>query len=204
MTADLKPTASLAQRALDHLMFPVNMWLSEETSQKLGLTPIDHERVRAALPFCRGRLLDVGCGNNLLVRTYGRGFGVDIHDYPQMAARCDSPLLPFKCGTFDTVALLACLNHMTRRRETLQECRRVLRSGGRIIITMIPAWIGFFSHPIRKRHDPDQLERGISHEEDLGMSSSEVRALLEGSGMRLLLHKRFLWRLNHLYLAEKV
>jgi SAM-dependent methyltransferase len=203
MTADLKPTPSLAQRAVDHLMFPVNVWLSEETSQKLGLTPIDHERVLAALPHCRGRLLDIGCGNNLLVRTYGCGFGVDIHNYPQMAARCDSPLLPFRHESFDTVALLACLNHMTRRRETLRECRRVLRRGGRLIITMIPAWIGFFSHPIRKRHDPDQLERGISHEEDLGMSSSEVRGLLAENGFSLLLHSRFMWRLNHLYLAEK-
>ncbi len=203
MTTDFKPTASFAQRAKDYLLFPVNIWLSEETSQKLGLTPIDHERVRAALPCCRGRLLDIGCGNNLLARTYGNGFGVDVYVYPRIAARCDSSLLPFKSETFDTVALLACLNHMVRRREALQECRRVLRRGGRIIITMIPAWIGFFSHPIRRRHDPDQLERGISHEEDLGMSSAEVSALLEENGMRLVRHNRFMWGLNHLYIAEK-
>lgn len=204
MILRFKPKASFVQRLMDHLLFPVNIWLSEAASQKLCLTPLDHERVRAGLPYCRGRLLDVGCGNNLLVRTYGNGFGVDIHHYPEMAARCDSSLLPFKSEAFDSVAMLACLNHMVRKREALQECRRVLRKNGRIIITMIPAWIGFISHPIRKRHDPDQLERGIAGEEDLGMSSAKVRGLLELNGMRMVLHRRFMWGLNHLYIGEKV
>ncbi len=191
------------QRLMDHLLFPINIWLSDSTARKLGLTPLDHERVRAALPCCRGRLLDVACGNNLLVRTHGNGFGVDLQPYPEIAARCDSSRLPFKDGSFDSVALLACLNHIVRRIETLRECGRVLRPGGRIIITMIPAWIGFFSHPIRKRHDPDQLDRGISSEEDLGMSTADVRKLLEESGMRMTVHRRFMWGLNHLYVAEK-
>jgi len=197
------PAVSHRQRVLDHLLFPVNMWMSESASRRLGLTPLDHERIRAALPCCRGRLLDVGCGNNLLVRAYGNGIGIDIHPYREIAVRCDSSLLPFKCDSFDSVALLACLNHMVRRREALEECRRVLRRGGRVIITMIPAWVGFFSHPIRKRHDPDQLDRGIAEEESLGMSNSEVRALLEQCGMRLMVHRRFMWGLNNLYVAEK-
>jgi SAM-dependent methyltransferase len=179
------------------------MWLSEETSFNLGLTPIDHERVRMALRYCRGRLLDIACGNNLLVRTYGDGFGVDFHPWPEADARCESSRLPFKNSTFDSVALLACLNHITRRKETLDECHRVLRGSGVLVLTMIPLWIGFFSHPIRKRHDPDQLDRGLSHEEDLGMSTAAVRKLLESSGFRLTARERFLWGLNNLYLAEK-
>ena len=37
-------------------------------------------RIRAVLPRVRGRLLDIGCGTNELVRRYGNGVGVDrIH-----------------------------------------------------------------------------------------------------------------------------
>ncbi len=201
--APLKTGLSPWQRLADHLAFPVNMWLSEKTSARLGLTPIDHERVHAALPHCRGRLLDIGCGNNLLVRSHGNGIGVDVHAYAEAAVRCDGSSLPFRAESFDSVALLACLNHITRREETLGECRRVLRPGGRVLVTMIPRWVGAFSHRIRKRHDPDQLERGIAHDEDLGLPDRSVRRLLEGAGLRLVLQRRFMWGLNVLYVAEK-
>jgi len=203
MRVSLQPRVSWRQRLADHLLFPINIWLSEETSSRLGLTPIDHERVRMALRYCRGKLLDIGCGNNLLVRTYGNGFGVDVHSYPEADARCDSARLPFRNSTFDAVTLLACLNHIIRRKATLDECYRVLRERGTLIVTMIPPWVGFCSHPIRKRHDPDQLERGISHEENWGMSTAAVRRLLEDSGFRLAAHERFMWGLNNLYLGVK-
>ena len=203
MRVQLKRESSLWQRFVDHLAFPVNMWLSVEASDRLGLTPIDHERVRAALPFCRGRLLDIGCGDNLLVRSYGNGVGVDVHPYADAAARCDSSSLPFHTGSFDSAALLACLNHITRRKETLAECRRVLRPGGRLLVTIIPRWVGVVSHRIRRRHDPDQLERGIGHDEELGLSDRAVRELLDRAHFKLVLHRRFMWRLNSLYVAEK-
>jgi SAM-dependent methyltransferase len=203
MNARFKAEASAWQRVADYLCFPLNMWLSESASQRLGLTPLDHERVRMALPYCRGRLLDVGCGNNLLVRTYGPGIGADIHRYPETDLLCEGSLLSFRSETFDTVSLLACLNHIVKKSETMSECHRVLRSGGTLLLTMIPRWVGFFSHPIRKRHDPDQTERGIGEEEDLGLSTSEVCRLLEAAGFRLRVHRRFMWGLNNLYVAGK-
>ena len=120
------------QRVADHLFFPLNMWLSAERSSGLGLTPIDHERIREALPFVRGRLLDVACGDNLLVREHGTGVGLDVHPYPEADVCGESSSLPFASGSFDSVAMLACLNHITRRHETLTECRRVLKPEGSI------------------------------------------------------------------------
>jgi SAM-dependent methyltransferase len=203
MTAAFKSKASGWQRIADHLLFPVNMWLGEEQSTRLGLTPIDHERIRIALRYCKGKLLDVGCGDNLLVRTYGDGIGVDIHSYPEIGVRCTSDCLPFKSNVFDSLALLACLNHITRRSETLDECHRVLKDDGRLLVTMISPWVGYFSHKIRKRHDPDQIERGMGPEEDWGLSRVVLEALLAGSGFRITLRRRFMWGLNRFYLAEK-
>jgi hypothetical protein len=68
---------------------------------------------------------------------------------------------------------------------------------------MIPNWVGLFSHKIRERHDPDQLERGIAHGEDAGLSSREIRSLLEDSGFRITVHRRFMWGLNNLYVGER-
>ncbi len=204
MPAPFRPKVSRWQNAADHFFFPLNMWLGEETSARLGLTPIDHERVRMALPHCRGRLLDIACGNNLLVRAHGSGFGVDIHPYPEADALCDGAYLPFKAGTFDTVAMLACLNHIVHRRETLAECRRVLRGDGSLVLTMIPRWIGFFSHPIRRRHDPDQLDRGMAHEEDWGLSTRAIATLLEEAGFAPLFRRRFMWGLNCVFVARRV
>ena len=203
----MRPPPALArsgwQRVYDHLLFPLNMWLGDEASARLGLLPIDDERLRAALPVCRGRLLDVGCGLNKLVRAYGDGFGLDVHPYPSIDVRGASSRLPFTDAAFDTVALLACLNHVTERRETLAECRRVLRGGGRLLVSMIPRWVGTISHPIRRRHDPDQLERGMGEEEEPGLSSRCVKELLTEAGFALERHERFMWGLNNLYVARK-
>jgi len=204
MKAGFQRKASVWQRAADHLLFPINMWLGEETSHRLGLTPIDHERIQAALPRCRGRLLDVGCGNNLLVRAYGYGVGADIHPYPEVDVRCHSADLPFASSSFDTVALLACLNHVARRAETLRECRRVLRENGLLLITMIHPWIGCLSHRIRRRHDPDQLERGMGSDEAWGLTAGEIQRLLQINGFRLIKRRRFMWHLNTLYVAVGV
>ncbi len=202
MAALFRPSAGRMQRIVDHLLLPLNIWLGEETSSRLGLTPIDHERVRAALPYCRGMLLDVGCGNNLLVRTHGRGIGADVHPYVEANMRCEATALPFRDASFDTVALLACLNHMTRRGAALAECRRVLRNGGHVVLTMIPRWVGRISHPIRKPHDPDQLDRGMSVDEDPGLSNREVRRLLKEAGFRIVEYRRFMWGLNAVFVAE--
>ena len=78
------------QRVLDHLLFPLNMWLGEEASGKLRLTPIDHERIRATLPHCAGHLLDLGCGSNRLMEQYGQGIGADLVPYDGIHVQCDS------------------------------------------------------------------------------------------------------------------
>ena len=99
--------------------------------------------------------------------------------------------------------MLACLNHITRRRETLDECHRVLRREGRVLVTMIPRWVGFISHRIRERHDPDQQIRGISHDEDWGLSTRRIKLLLEDSGFEIISQRRFMWGLNSIYVARK-
>jgi SAM-dependent methyltransferase len=197
------------QTIKDRMCFPLLAFLSSEHARALSLTPIDEERVAIALGRCRGLLLDIGCGTNELARGYrsrrGTAIGVDVYPWPGADVVCDTTRLPFLDGHFDTVVMLACLNHVPRskRSQVLQEARRVLRDEGQLLITMINPVIGFVVHAIRRRYDLDQLERGIGEEEAKGLWDKEVKELLGESRLRLAETIPFVFGLNRLYIAEK-
>jgi SAM-dependent methyltransferase len=165
--------------------------------------------VATALGRCRGLLLDIGCGTNELARGYrsrqGSAIGVDVHPWPGADVVCDTTRLPFPDRHFDTVVMLACLNHVPRskRSQVLQEARRVLKDEGHLLSTMINPVVGFVVHAIRRRYDLDQLERGIGEEEAKGLWEKEVKELLAESRLRLAETIPFVFGLNRLYIAEK-
>ena len=197
------------QTIKDRLCFPLLAFLSSEQARALGLTPIDEERVTMALRHCRGMLLDIGCGTNDLARAYrarqGSAIGVDVHPWPGADVVCDTTRLPFPDRHFDTVVMLACLNHVPRskRSKVLQEASRVLKDDGQLLITMINPVVGVVVHAIRRRYDPDQLERGMGEEEEKGLWDKEVKELLAKAHLRLTETIPFVFGLNRLYVAEK-
>jgi SAM-dependent methyltransferase len=162
-------------------------------------------RTRVVLPHIRGRLLDIGCGLNELVRTYtGDGVGVDVYQWGEVDLVVeDTADLPFGDGEFDTVAIVAALNHIPNREDALVEACRVLRPGGRIIVTMIAPPVGRMWHLARKPWDADQMERGMKPGEVPGLSRGEVHRLLEQAGFRIKTEERFMLGLNLLTIATK-
>jgi SAM-dependent methyltransferase len=197
------------QKIKDRLCFPLLIFLPSDNARSLSLTPIDEERVAMALGCCRGLLLDIGCGTNEMIRHYrarqGMAIGVDVYPWPGADVVCDTTQLPFPDARFDTVSMLACLNHIpiSKRNQVLQEARRVLKDKGQLLITMINPVVGFFAHKIRHRHDLDQLERGMAEEEDNGLWGKEVKKLLTGNGFRIIQTVPFVFGLNCLYMAQK-
>jgi SAM-dependent methyltransferase len=179
--------------------------MSPDTARRWGLTPLDDERTLACIRYARGRLLDIGCGPNEVVRRYEYGVGVDVHRWPEIDLLCDTTQLPFRGGTFDTVTMAASLNHIPReaRADVLAEAHRVLRPDGQLLVTMIDPVIGKVTHRLREGVDPDQLERGIHHDEDLGLWSSDVRELLANASFRVTWRRRFVFGLNNIYRAVK-
>src|SRR5580765_5653240 len=95
----LRRPKSLARHVYDFVGAPVRMAiLPDELSERIGLTSLRAERMAAVLPELKGRVLDVGAGDNLLIRLYrqygqyghARGgaapdaelsVGVDTHDW---------------------------------------------------------------------------------------------------------------------------
>jgi SAM-dependent methyltransferase len=178
--------------------------MSDEMCARLGVTSINTARIDYALGFVRGRLLDVGCGRNHLVRRYqGFGVGVDVFDWSQGAIILrDSSRLPFRDGTFDTVTVLAALNHIPNRVDVLKEIARVLRDEGRLVMTMIPPGLSTLGHKVLWWHGEDWA-RGMQDGEVYGFTTQQLTALAATARFELVEHHRFLYRLNHLYVFAK-
>src|SRR5262245_46025913 len=126
-------------------------------------------KARAALPHVVGRLLDIGCGTNLLVKEYKNGLGVDVYPWPGVdLVVTDSAKLPFEPASFNTVSMLAAFNHIPNREDVIVESARILGPKGRILVTMLTPKISRVWHFIRSPWDPDQHERGMHHDEVYG------------------------------------
>jgi SAM-dependent methyltransferase len=161
-------------------------------------------RIRAVLPFIRGRLLDIGCGMNTLVKAYGNGIGVDVYDWGSVDYVVEnSAVIPFADASFDTITIVAALNHMPNREEVLAESRRLLTADGRIIVTMITPKVSAAWHFLRSPWDADQQERGMAAGETFGFTAKQLVGLVSRQGFTLATRKRFMLRLNSLYVFKK-
>jgi SAM-dependent methyltransferase len=110
-----------------------------------------HEAAYVALaPYCAGAVvLEAGCGEgygaDLFARTARLVCGVDYDEltaghvgqaYPRVrAVRGNLARLPFARSSVDVVANLQVIEHLWDQEGFLAECHRVLRPGGRLLIT---------------------------------------------------------------------
>lgn len=100
--------------------------------------------------YSKPDLLDIGCGweAKLLIQLEPHirsGVGVDFKapniktDKLETYSVHLSDALPFKNCSFDVVTMLAVLEHLDEPVEILKEIERVLRPGGRLMLT-VPSW----------------------------------------------------------------
>lgn len=95
-----------------------------------------------------GDLLDIGCGTGLFIRRYikfgGTVTGIDISSGMIRRAKPIFPearflvgnaeFVPFQENTFDAISSLLAFSYLTRPSQTLEDCLRVLRPGGRLAV----------------------------------------------------------------------
>jgi SAM-dependent methyltransferase len=159
-----------------------------------------HRRVKAVLPYVRGRLLDVGCGSNKLVRQYANGVGVDVHPWPGADfVVSNSASLEYESHSFDTVTIIAALNHIPNREAVLNECRRLLKPDGRVVITMLTPLTSRIWHWLRAPWDADQRERGMLPGEVYGFTPGEIVEIFRRCGFSLHSQTRFMLGFNRVY-----
>jgi SAM-dependent methyltransferase len=194
-------------RVLDELVLPLKLVVPQPVIAKIPFLRTNEDiRVEMALAYARGRVLDVGCGRNLLVERYrasgGDGVGVDVYPWPGVDEVVqDSSHLPFVDGSFDTVTFVACLNHIPNREAVLAEARRLLAPGGRVVLTNLTPRLSRIWHAWAF-WDADQHERGMEEGEVWGFTDAELTEMLERNRFEISQRAAFSWGLNHLYVCS--
>jgi SAM-dependent methyltransferase len=118
-------------------------------------------------PQTGDRILDCGCGMGFTLRVLAqlsdcRLFGVErnphtvqrarreLADFGVRVARADATHLPFADETFDKVLMTEVLEHIPEEQAALREIRRVLRPGGRYVLSVPNANYPFWWDPPNK------------------------------------------------------
>jgi 2-polyprenyl-3-methyl-5-hydroxy-6-metoxy-1,4-benzoquinol methylase len=106
---------------------------------------VTHSKVVSMLRGGSGRLLDAGAGDGKLSRSLARlGYDVKACDIlPTSAFKGGVPYKradlnhewPYEDGSFDTVVCVEVIEHVESPWHVLREARRVLKKGGRLILT---------------------------------------------------------------------
>jgi 2-polyprenyl-3-methyl-5-hydroxy-6-metoxy-1,4-benzoquinol methylase len=130
------------------------------------------------------RILDVGCGAGNMAHhlaAYGQVVGVDPYPKPLEVARQrgldvrqgSATDLPFASQSFDLVALLDTVEHVADETAVFAECRRVLRPGGKLLVT-VPAFMWLWSN------------NDVINAHERRYTRAELKQKLQSHGMRVL------------------
>jgi SAM-dependent methyltransferase len=84
-------------------------------------------------------ILDVGAGHGDFADIFEEKnyYSLDIVPYAEVDLVCDlGQTIPFKTGTFDAVVLMNVLEHVYENRGLVQNIGKILKPGGKLIITV--------------------------------------------------------------------
>jgi len=177
--------------------------LDQKLLPRFGWTTLEDERINSVLPCLEGEVLDIGSGPNMLIRRYGKGIGVDVFDWGGGTEVVeDTASLPFDNESFDTVTFIASLNHIPNREGVLREAARVVRPGGKLIVTMINPILGGIGHVIWY-YSEDKHRGGMKEGEVGGLWTKDILKMCGSAGFSLIRHSRFVYGLNNIYIFEK-
>ena len=144
---------------------------------------------RALMPYCAGAVvLEAGCGEgygaDLLAGVARLVCGLDYdaltathvgQAYPRVrAVRGNLAALPLRSSGVDVVANLQVIEHLWDQEGFLRECRRVLRPGGRLLVTT----------PNRITFSPGR-ETPLNPFHTRELAPGELNELLRGAGFEV-------------------
>ena len=164
-----------------------------------------NDEIMAALGSTEGRVLDCGCGTGILLpaleRRFQHVYGIDLsldmlrvavarrrHDKSgYTVAVSDAAQLPYPDAFFDCLVCRSSLHHMPDLKGALCELNRVLKPGGRLVISepCNDAWLVRMARHWLYAHS-DKFQ-----ESDEAYSSAHLRQRVRAAGFRVVGWRRF-------------
>src|SRR4030042_4570759 len=183
---------------------------------------LSKKRGKAVLPWLKGDVLDIGCGQESsladLLAKEQHDVGVDIQEdairklketKPQHEFYCidvekDGKLLETLRSQFDTIVLLAVVEHLRQPERLLNQCRALLKPEGHLLLTTPTSQGDKFIRTFKKL-------LGVKHEEQENYSphltnfteKSLHNLLASQSEFKILAYKKFEFGFNQLVVASK-
>jgi SAM-dependent methyltransferase len=144
VSARLSASLGAMRRRLVNLGHP-----GENPYNWLAHRHLDTALADAARNHASGRLVDIGCGlkpySELFAGVVTAHVGVDHPDSPHSAVSVDvlasAYEIPEPDQSFDTALMSEVLEHLERPLDALVEAHRLLRPGGKIILTAPLVWV---------------------------------------------------------------
>ena len=169
------------------------------------------QRYEAALPHIKGDVLDLGCGITALpeflanrkirINSYT---GIDVSEdavrqsrsaFPQhrfYALNLEQDNLP-QADKFDTILMLAVIEHIKNPKNALAQCLQHLKDGGLLVITT-PTPLGNTIHRLGSKINLTSKEAAEEHCNIY--SEQALKALMESSGFETVRYKKLELCLN--------
>ena len=181
------------------------------------LTPyLSRARTRLVVDHLRGDVLDVGCQRgqlrDLAGDQVGRYVGIDLSADAIDAARAahpdaefhvidvDAEDLPFE-SEFDTVVLVAVIEHVFDLAHLGHGLARALRPGGRVVLTTPTPFGNDVVHRLGAR--VGLFHQGAVDDHIAIFNRQRLRVLADEVGLRLVEHRRFQLGCNQVAVLEK-
>jgi ubiquinone/menaquinone biosynthesis C-methylase UbiE len=173
-------------------------------------------RVKKVLPTIHRypdcRLLDIGCGwDYRLLKTVepfiGKGVGIDFKVREMENTKIKTvrmrmlDALPFESESFDIVTMLAVLEHLSDPLRMMSETERVLKKGGRLMLTVpskiakpVLEFLAYRLHIVSEVEMKDHKQYS---------NHNDLKKLLCQSGMTIEQHRYFQMGMNNYCVAMK-